>query len=194
MSILGDIIGRGATASKPAAGIPGRLYYNTSSEKWERDNGAAWEDCEPAAGSGGYTQGARVYHNAAQAITSGATTASAFNSERYDTDTIHDTSTNNGRLTCKTAGKYLITANVEWAANSTGTRQCWIYLNNTTIIAIDRRTAMTPPGTTTNNISTIYDLALNDYVELIVFQTSGGNLNLDVAANYSPEFMMQRIG
>jgi hypothetical protein len=47
-----DLIGRGDTASKPAAGIPGRLYYDTTLEQWERDTGLAWEVCEPAAGGG----------------------------------------------------------------------------------------------------------------------------------------------
>jgi hypothetical protein len=45
-----DLIGRGATGAKPAAGIPGRLYYDTTLEQLERDNGLAWEVCEPAAG------------------------------------------------------------------------------------------------------------------------------------------------
>lgn len=42
-----DLIGRGATGSKPAAGVPGRLFYDTTLEQWERDTGADWEVCEP---------------------------------------------------------------------------------------------------------------------------------------------------
>lgn len=47
-----DLIGRGATGSKPAAGVPGRLYYDTTLGQWERDTGVAWEVCEPIPGSG----------------------------------------------------------------------------------------------------------------------------------------------
>lgn len=47
------LILRDITGNRPAAGIPGRLFYDTTLEKWERDTGAAWEDCEPAAGGGG---------------------------------------------------------------------------------------------------------------------------------------------
>lgn len=47
-----DLIMRGIAASRPAFGIPGRLYYDTTNGKWQRDTGAAWEDCEPAAGAG----------------------------------------------------------------------------------------------------------------------------------------------
>lgn len=44
--ILRDIAG-----NRPAAGKPGRLFYDTTNGKWQRDTGSAWEDCEPAAGS-----------------------------------------------------------------------------------------------------------------------------------------------
>lgn len=41
-----DLIGRGNTASKPAAAIPGRLYYDTDESKLYRDNGATWDEAE----------------------------------------------------------------------------------------------------------------------------------------------------
>jgi len=37
-------------------------------------------------------------------------------------------------------------------------------------------------------------MAVNDVVVLSVFQTSGAPLNILYDPNYSPEFMMQRIG
>jgi hypothetical protein len=48
---LADIIGRGDTAGRPAAGTEGRLYYDTDDEILYRDNGATWESVE--AGSTG---------------------------------------------------------------------------------------------------------------------------------------------
>lgn len=53
MALLTTVIGRGTTAAKPAAAaVPaGSLYYDTTLEKLQRSTGAAWEDCEPAAGS-----------------------------------------------------------------------------------------------------------------------------------------------
>lgn len=48
-----DLIGRGVTGSKPAAGIPGRLYFDTTLDKLQRDSGASWDDCEGAGGGGG---------------------------------------------------------------------------------------------------------------------------------------------
>lgn len=147
-----------------------------------------------------YQAAARVYHNASQSISNSTPTALAFNSERFDTEsnassTIHDTASNNSRLTCRTAGKYLIIGNVEWAANGTGLRRLEISCSAGGGVFI---AATEMPGTSTGTnkqiVSTIYDLAVNDYVELYVTQTSGGPLNVNASTNYSPEFMMVCVG
>jgi len=44
------------------------------------------------------------------------------------------------------------------------------------------------------NVQTIYRLNRWDYIELIAYQDSGGNLTIGASPNYSPEFMMERIG
>lgn len=49
--LLSAVIGRGATGSKPAAGTAGRLYYDTTLSRLERDNGASWDVAEPTAAS-----------------------------------------------------------------------------------------------------------------------------------------------
>ena len=85
-----------------------------------------------AAAPGATDISARAYHNTTQSIPNATDTALAMNSEEYDTDTIHDTATNNSRLTFKTAGKYLVWAEIEWAANGTGERFVAIKKNGTT--------------------------------------------------------------
>jgi hypothetical protein len=137
----------------------------------------------------------RVYHNAAQSITNNTATVLAFNSERYDqaggvASTQHDTATNNSRLTCRYAGIYSICANIEWLSSATGIRQLYLRLNGTTIIA---QVYASSPGFSSQVVSTHYSLAVNDYVEAYVVQTSGGALSVGSAANYSPEFMMVRV-
>lgn len=137
---------------------------------------------------------ARVYHNAAQSIGASAETTLAFNSERFDTDTIHDTATNNSRLTCKTAGKYMITAHVEWASGTADTlRTVIIRLNGTTQIG---RVDMLPSvaAVVSQPLTTMWDLAVNDYIEVRVFQSTAGSLNVNSTASSSPEFMMARVG
>ena len=143
---------------------------------------------------GGYTEGARVYHNAAQSIPHATITVLAFNSERYDTDAIHDPVTNNSRLTAKTAGKYVISANVLYAPHSTGVRYLRIRLNGAIYIAMVRDDAIAAPETSDLSVTTIYSLSVNDYVEVIVYQTRGGALNVLSVSEHSPEFSMQRVG
>jgi hypothetical protein len=141
--------------------------------------------------------GARVYNSANLSIPTGANTALTFNSERQDSDpagAIHDTGSNTSRLTCKTPGVYAIWANVQFAANATGQRNAQIVLNGATAIGL----ALDPSATASQDsyliVSTPYLLAANDYVEVHVFQNSGGNLNVIASGNVSPEFAMFKIG
>ena len=137
---------------------------------------------------------ARVYHSVAQSIPRATTTALAFNSERFDTDAIHDTVTNNSRLTCETAGKYFISANVVFAPNTTGIRWTGIRLNGGNLIAQQCGPPAAAGAGTVQNLSTVYGLAVNDYVETVVYQDSDGALGVQRVADYSPEFMMVRVG
>lgn len=135
----------------------------------------------------------RVYNNANISVGDAAWTSLTFNTERFDTDAMHSTSVNTGRLTCVHAGVYLITGNVTFATNATGTRGISIYLNGTTYIAMLRGLAGSSSLMTHLSIATIYELAVNEYVELQVYQSSGGALNATYTANQSPEFAMARL-
>lgn len=52
-SLLSDVIGRGVTGSRPAAGVAGRLYFDTSTSILYRDNGSSWDSVEGSSGGGG---------------------------------------------------------------------------------------------------------------------------------------------
>ena len=144
--------------------------------------------------SAGTTAMARVYHNTTQSISDVTVTALSFNSERDDTDTIHDTSSNTSRLTCKTAGIYLVKGLCGFAANATGLRAGFIRLNGSTDLDALSIPSVGASLNTRVSVSTVYRLAVNDYVEFTVYQNSGGALNTEQAGNYSPEFMMVRMG
>lgn len=134
--------------------------------------------------------GCRVFHNTAQSILTGnAASTLSFNSERWDTNGIHDNSTNNSRLTCRTAGDYLIGVNVTFASNNTGSRLVRIRLNAATVLAQIVQPAA-PDLSTVLQLTAYYPLAVNDYVEAEVAQTSGVSLNINANPNYSPEFWM----
>lgn len=142
--------------------------------------------------SGAADLSARVYHNVDQSCPTGAWTTLAFNTERFDTDTIHDTVTNNSRLTCKTAGKYLIIALVFIQSNATGERHVKVVHNGTTSVAYTSTNAGPSMGVIVQAVS-LWDMAVNDYVEVAVFQNSGISLNAVYSSAMSPEFMMIKI-
>ncbi len=149
-----------------------------------------FEDNLPA---GGYTQGAAVYHSVSQTIPNNTATILAFDQERYDTDDIHDPITNNSRLTCKTAGKYILVFNGGFTQNAAGWRQYRFKLNGVTYLGLNLQ-GFDLDGRSFTTITSIRDLSLTDYVEIEVFQNSGVPLDLLTSPSQSAEFMMQRIG
>jgi hypothetical protein len=146
-------------------------------------------------GSGGSVRA----FGASATITTATDTALALNSSRFDTNSYHSNVTNNSRLTVPAglAGVYQISGTVEWAGVPAGTNVTLFFrLNGSTIIAQDGPpTAPTGGGGSVKQaISTLYKLAVSDYVELCVRQNSGGSLTINSSGNYSPEFGMVRVG
>jgi hypothetical protein len=137
--------------------------------------------------------GARVYHNASQSIADSAFTILNFNSERYDRGGLHDTVTNNSRLTAQRTGIYIITGHALFDGNANGFRFMDIMLNG--VLPLGQ--SCVPAGLFDYgqlSVSTVYLLGSGDYVELRVAQSSGGNLDVLVQGNTSPEFAMQWLG
>lgn len=129
----------------------------------------------------------RVFHNAAQSIAHNTATTLAFNSERYDTDTMHDNVTSNSRITIKTAGVYSLSTNIRWqSAAGNSTRLVRILLNNATTIAETQIDGAT--GAIEMIASCDYKLAVSDFIETQVYQFQGGSLNIEAVGNLSPEF------
>ncbi len=137
-------------------------------------------------------RGARVMHSVDQSIADNVATKLAFNQERWDTDTIHDETTENTRLTCKTAGKYLIFANISWDYRPGGDRRIAIILNRAADLA-RVSSGPNPVNKTWQQIITYANLAAGDFVELEVQQTSGGAVTVLREPPFSPEFGMVKI-
>lgn len=131
---------------------------------------------------------AEIYHNAAQSLPNRGHRSLSFNSERYDTDTMHDTVTGNSRITIRTPGIYLLTAQVAWAGNATGDRWIYFYKNSRDILG---GSARRPPSSASfecaMQIATQAYLDADEYVQVVGRQDSGGALNVN-ATRYSPVF------
>jgi hypothetical protein len=134
----------------------------------------------------------RVYNNANISVNDSTATGLTFNSERWDNNNLHDLTVNTGRLTCRKRGIYSISCNVRFASNAVGYRLVYIKINGGSSISSMLTNAVSGVGTRIS-ISTQYELQVNDYVEVEVYQTSGGALNIESNGNYSPEFMMTKI-
>jgi hypothetical protein len=136
---------------------------------------------------------ARVTRSSTQSISNNTVTAVSFNSEQDDNDGIYSAGSPT-RLTAARAGKYSVTGAIEWAANATGTRFLALRVNGTTYIAMARQMTVTGGATTEMHIARDWDFAASDYVEMIVFQDSGGALNIGATAGYTPELSICKIG
>lgn len=126
-------------------------------------------------------------HSADQAAN--PTAVLTWDTERQDTDGMHSTSSNPTRITIQTPGYYLINVNVAWEVNATGLRSVEVLLNATTTIAIARQAAVTTAlERTEHELTTLRYLAAGYYIEVVCYQTSGGTLDIEKRADYSPEF------
>lgn len=135
----------------------------------------------------------RVYNSAnISHATSGSWQALTFNSERYDNDSIHSTSSDTGKLVCRSPGVYAISGHVFFDSNATGVRGVEIRVGSTTI-AQQLQTATSASFWPSFSIATQYKLAVDDYVELRAYQSSGNALNVLAYGNTSPEFAMTKI-
>lgn len=136
---------------------------------------------------------ARVYNTANLAIPNSTITALTFNSERYDTGGCHSTASNTSRLTVPSGGGgvYHLGASVNFASNATGTRAAAIRLNGATTLANVEVGAQS--GTLGLVVSCDYKLSAGDYVEVTVYQASGGSLNVTTNSSFSPEFWFRWV-
>lgn len=140
------------------------------------------------------TIGTRVYNSANISINTATDTILTFDSERWDTDTMHSTVSNSSRITFTTAGKYFVNCQIAFSANDVGQRVVALVINGTgTRIADIRQFNSGAVNSTRFQASTIWDFAAAEYVECRVAQDTGGNLDVVASPNQSPEFMAYKL-
>lgn len=106
--------------------------------------------------------------------------------EVFDTQGLHDGSSE--FLTAPVDGTYVVSASVQWDANSTGYRNTGLYgPSGTFATAIGPATAS--PGVTLQNASGVERLAAGQSVHIEALQGSGGDLNARVS-----RFAMTLVG
>lgn len=145
-----------------------------------------------AAAAGGFVGCSAIRITSNQTISNATWTAVNWNSEDFDTDGFHDNSTNSSRITIPSgkAGKYLFRTSIGFVSgNSSGRRVMTFYKNGSSLA---KSYSEVPAAEFTYfGTSMIIDLVATDYIEIFVFQSSGGDLAVDVT--YS-NFQCQYLG
>lgn len=125
--------------------------------------------------------GAFGYNDGTQAISSNTTTAITFNSETFDTDNIHSTSSNTSRFTVPAglSGKWQISYSVFWVSGS-GNAYAWIRKNSdgTDATNVIGSTVASPSSgfPFSANKTIVVDLVAGDYVEMFVYSGPSANV------------------
>ena len=187
----------GATDDSAAGYAVGSVWIDTTNDKAyvcldATATAAVWTEITQAGGGGGSDISARVWDSALLSVANATWTTVTFNTEDYDTDTIHDTSTNSERLTATTAGKYIVVAFMMFDGNATGRRAVRIRLNGTA--KITQELPFNGTDSATGFIVLHFNLAATDYLDFQVYQTSGGALNLRRGETQSQIMMMKVLG
>jgi hypothetical protein len=183
----------GDTIYASGASTPARLGIGSTGQVLTVSGGVpSW--ATPAGGAS--FVGASVYKTATQSIANSTDVALTFPNENFDTDSIHDNSTNNSRLTIPTGkgGKWLFTATIQFVSNTTGYRQLAIWKNGAATSAV--ATVMAPGSTSFYpgmSISFIANAVATDYFEVYATQTSGGSLNVYADATYINSTIFQCV-
>ncbi len=182
----------GSGAQQAAAGNHGHAHASLSGIG-ANDHHAQVHALGGADHSGGLALGqyavvpqALVYHATPQSVPHNSATYLTFTGERYDTDNSH-AAANPTVLTCRTAGLYLVWANVGFAANAAGVRMIDLMLNGT--YQIGQVLAPAAAGLeTVLYVATVWRLEVNDSVQVRAFQTSGGSLDVAPLGLFAPTF------
>lgn len=129
----------------------------------------------------------RAFHSSNISIANNTLTAVNLDSEEYDTDTMHSTSSNNSRITFTTAGTYTVTFNCMWnkTVAGLGDREAFIRVNGSSYIAHDSKRQGGADLFIGHSVVAQDDFGAGDYVEGVVRQTTGTNLLL-LSASHAP--------
>ena len=185
---------KGDLIAATAADTPARLAVGSNDELLIADStastGLKWGKPK------GY--GCSIYKSGtAQTIATNALTALTWETENWDTNAFHSTSTNTSRITIPAGlgGLYQVNAMVSFSSGSaTGTRDIYLGLNGSSYYS-SARIAGNATHELTLNVSSVMQLVAGDYVEIFVYQNSGSSTTVPVnSGGYGNSFSVGFLG
>ena len=183
---VGDVVtlqGYATVSATVAAGASTRTDTDYTSLTATMVPGGLARNTTPPAG---VTAGVRTSANVG--VNNTTWTAIPFASADWDTDALWSSAAPT-RLTARRDGKYLITGNATFASSASGRRLMAIWKNTLTQYGrIEASPSST--GDFSGTTSAVLDLKAGDYVEFIVYQSSGGALNVTTNGDYSGKMEM----
>ena len=169
----GDII------AASAADTPARLAVGTNGQVLTADSTTATGLKWATASSSPTFNGAQVKKSSAQSTTAGGVTTITFDQENYDTNSYHDNSTNNSRLTVPTTGYYRFTIN-------TGMGNYPVGANEFVQIRLNKNGSQVQATLTQYEASFDAQATASDYFEFVYYN--------DVAQSLQGTFSVQFLG
>lgn len=150
-----------------------------------------------ASKAGGATafSGARVFRTTDQSISNLSNTAVLFDSENYDTDSYHNTSSNTSRLTAPATGTYQVgyCINGESAAGGLNDAVVTILLNGTTVVLTNAVLSDSLLQIFASCCSTTIQMSASDFVEVKVLP-EGDGVVLTHSGSSHPVFWINKLG
>jgi hypothetical protein len=137
---------------------------------------------------------AQLRQTSAQTLGSGTGAVCTYNAEDKDSANGHSIVTNTSRYTCQVAGDYFIQPAAGFAANVTGVRAVNLRVNGSDVAGSQNLwSASSGFATSMPGRGVLITLAVNDFVEALLIQNSGGNLNTDVGTTTQSTMTVIRI-
>lgn len=124
-----------------------------------------------------------------QTISNTTHTAVQWNSETFDTVGGHDTVTNNSRYTAQYDGIYMLSASIPWTAHANACKY-EMYFKRSDGIEYNGNSIQksTSSHTLVTSSSRLMALTTGEYVEVWVWQDSGGNRTIESSFHGGPKF------
>jgi len=173
---------KGDLISATAADTPARLAVGTNGQVLTADSTAA-TGIKWATPAGSTFTGVSCYNSASQSISNNTDTIVLFDTELFDTNTFHSTSSNTGRITIPSGqdGYYQFNCSVQFQNLSGGNRRVQLYKNGAAMTGNIGYGIINGDGLVTVKFTAVFSAVATDYFTMIAFADQGGAINLEQA-------------